>query len=235
MNTSSLVSKVSVLRGAMFVMLLSAASAWGTVLVTATSNGGPIYAEADGDLLLTGSLFRVGYFDLGSASVLATLQASNDYGAVNSLFTPLAELVAGAGGVNQAGNTGSHLVINSQFASGQVFGQITGINSSYLPTLSDLSVWVFNGASAASSTQWGIYSAWDPMVTNNGWEFPADSGLESLKTTEVNMVVRGTQDVPSNQLRLSVIPEPSGVMLVAASACLLVARRRRAERVGVVG
>jgi hypothetical protein len=206
------------------------------VSVTVNSNGSRQFVDADNLGLAYGSLVRVGYFNLADISVLNTLQTSNDYNQVNSFFTELAEGQSGAGTISQLGIggnpvTGNNLIVNDRFSSGQVFGQITGINPTYIATDADLSIWVFNGPTWETSTQWGIYSAWDTGSTSNGWEFPASGGSQTLSTAEATTAVRGEIDTTNNQLRLAEVtapvPEPSGMVLSGLAGLFFLARRRR--------
>jgi hypothetical protein len=214
------------------------ATAYADVSITVNSNGGRELADAQGLGLAYGSLVRVGYFQLGDASVLNVLQNSNDYNQVNNLFTELGEGQTGAGTVSQldpSGNllTGNTLIVNDRFSSGEVFGQISGINPTYIATDADLSIWVFNGPTWETSTQWGIYSAWDPAVTSNGWEFPASGGSQTLSTSEASLAVRGEIDNTNQQLRLAEVapvPEPSGLLLSGVAGCYLLAHRRRSRK-----
>jgi hypothetical protein len=194
-----------------------------TVSITVNSNNGPCYTTSTGALLAPGSVIRVGYFDLSNPVVLSMLQTSNDYAMINSMFTPLAEGVTNAGSILQTGAPGNNIVINDSFSNiGHVFGQITGIDSTYLPTGVDLSVWVFNSATPTNATEWGIFSA------STGWEFPAALGSQTLATLEVDTYVRGSFDNTNQHIQLSpvsVVPEPSSLLLLLSVA--IVARRRR--------
>lgn len=207
----------------LFLLLLTS-PAIATVTLTISSNGGPAYATSTGGLLADGSLVRVGWFDLSDAGVLATLQSSHDYHAVSALFTSLAN----AGGIFQSGNSGDEIIINSQFAPGQVFGQITGISATTLPAGADLSVWVFNASIASEATEWGIFSAWNPLASDDGWEFPADLGAQTLATFEVSTIIRGSHDLIEDELRLAAVPEPGSLMLLALGLVMMCRRKKAA-------
>ncbi len=193
----------------------------------------PKFTESNGTLLTLGDIVRVGYFDLTNASVVNTLQTSNNYNEINALFTYFGAGQFGGGSVLQADNTGQTLVINDSFKDdggpGNVFGAIQNIDSTFgnIPTGARLSVWVFNASDPKDATEWGIFSA------ASGWNCPNALGVETLSTFEVgntpSEVLRGTLDVGTEQLRLATIaavPEPGGITLLLAAG-FLVRRRRR--------
>ena len=196
------------------------------VTIAVNSNGGSPFADSSGTVLPDGSVVRVGYFDLGSAGVLNTLQTSTDYVALNALFTPLAEGLAGAGTVSQSGATGNQLVINSLSSAGAIFGSISGIDASYLTPGMDLSVWVFNDSNPLAATEWGIFSATTRSGSN--WDFPNDLGASTLSTFEIDNVVRGLDT--GSQFRLAPVvvpvPEPGSLLLLFVGSGLLLRRRR---------
>lgn len=208
---------------ALMALCLTASAAFGaTVSITVNSNNGPCYTTSTDQLLTAGSVIRVGYFnwtDLVTRNVLAT---SNNYAELDALFTPLGESRPNGGSVLQTGAPGQNLVINDQFEAGHVFGQIRDIESTYLPTNTDLVVWVFNSSTASTASEWGIFT------TSSGWEFPAALGSQTLASIEVEEanIIRGSFNSTSNHLRLSVVPEPSGLLLLLSTA-LVVRRRRR--------
>lgn len=209
---------------ALAVLMLSSAGASASVSITLNSNGGSPFATSTGSLLNPGSTVRVGLFD-SSGGNLATLQTSNNYAELDALFTAFAEGNSGGGSINQLDEmgmtvTGDMLMMNDKFSTGHVFGQITGIDSTYCTTGDALWVWVFNNADPLLATEWGIFTA------SSGWAFPADLGSATLSTFEVDTVVRGTDT--GSQLRLSgvaVVPEPGSLLLIVAAG--LVLRRRR--------
>lgn len=207
--------------------LLTSLPVAASVSITVNTNGGSPYTQSNGSLLNSGSVIRVGYFDISSPGSLLVLQTSNNYSAINSLFRPLGENIANTGWINTVGSLTNYLVVNDMFAPGAVFDQIVGItvgslspsNPNYIAPTSDLSVWVFNSATPQSASEWGIFSA------STGWEMPNDLGSSTLSTFEVDTVVRGVNT--GSQLQLSPVPEPSGLLLLLTSACIF-ARRRRA-------
>jgi len=213
--------------------LLGSAAHAATVSVTVTSMGGPCYTTSIGGFLDPGDVIRVGYFDLTNPTTLATLQTSNNYATINSLFTPLAENLSNSGMVmqNDAGGapvTGGRLIINNFLGStGHFLGTIDTIGSSYLTPGMDLSIWIFNDSNPAAATEWGIFSA------TSGWDFPNGaviSASETLNSIEVNNIVRGNYDAINNHLQLSpvsVVPEPSSLMLVLGVAMIMRRRSRR--------
>jgi hypothetical protein len=208
---------------ALLALTFSVSAAFGaTVSITISSNSGPCYTTSTDQLLTAGSIVRVGYFNWTDSGVRSILSTSNDYSALNALFTPLAESTPNAGSVFQSGAPGQNIVINDQFEAGHVFGQITGIESTYLPTNTDLVLWVFNSSVASSATEWGIFT------TSSGWEFPAALGSQTLSSIEVEEanIIRGSFNSVDNHLRLAVVPEPSGLLLLLSTA-LVVSRRRR--------
>jgi hypothetical protein len=220
--------KTSILYPLLSLVLLFSLPAAASVSITVNSNGGSPYTTSTGGILTTGSVIRVGYFDVSSPGSLLTLQTSNDYSAINSLFRPLGENISNAGWINTVGSLTNYLVVNDLFTPGAVFDQIVGINvgnlspsnSNYIAPGSDLSVWVFNSSTPQSATEWGIFSA------STGWELPNDLASQTLSTFEVNTVYRGLNT--GTQLQLSPVPEPSGLLLLLGTSGLLFRRRRRA-------
>lgn len=215
--------KSNAIARALLALCFSVSAAFGaTVSITVNSNNGPCYTTSTDQLLAAGSVIRVGYFnwtDLVTRNVLAT---SNSFAELDALFTPLAESRPNAGSVFQSGAPGQNIVINDQFDPGHVFGQITGIESTYMGTNTDLVLWVFNSSTASTASEWGIFT------TSSGWEFPAANGSQTLASIEVeeSNIIRGSFNAVDQHLRLAVVPEPSGLLLLL-SAALAVRRRRR--------
>jgi|GEM_PF-2560392 len=207
------------------LVLLSSLPVVASVSITVNTNGGSPYTSSTGNRLNSGSVIRVGYFDISSPASLLTLQTMNDYSAINSLFRPLGENISFAGWINTVGSLTNYLVVNNMFAPGAIFDQIVGINvgslnpanSSFIAPSSDLSVWVFNSSTPQSASEWGIFSA------STGWELPSDLGSSTLSTFEVDTVIRGVNT--GSQLQLSLVPEPSGLLLLLISVCAIARRR----------
>lgn len=219
--------KIRFLLSTVAMLALAAAGRAATVSITVSSAGNvPKYVDSLGNLLGTGDAIRVGFFDTSGGN-LSTLQNSNVFADVNALFTPLAEGITNAGTVNEVGASGTNLVINDLFATGNVFGQITNIDSTYCTTGSELAVWVFNNADPTLATQWGIFT------TTSGWEFPAALGSSTLATNEIDRIIRGSSAGGNFLLsNISVVPEPGSWMLLAAGAVVLNGRRRRRSSLG---
>ena len=202
--------------------LLLAASAWSApVSITVNSNGGSPYTDAFGTPLLPGSVIRIGQFDVSGGN-LATLQTSNDYLAIDALFTPLAENLLNAGTVNEAGAPGQQIVINDLFAAGDVFGQIENIEDTYFLAGTPLYAWVFNSPDPLTATQWGIFTS------TTGWGFPMNPGSETLSTFEIDTTIRGNDT--GTQFQLAPVPEPGSMVLMLIGTCLLFFRARRTVR-----
>ena len=203
------------------VLLTQAQAA--TVSISVNSNGGPMFATSAGDLITLGSCIRIGVFDTSGAN-LTTLQTSNDYFAINALFTPLGESGGDSGTVTQFGNSGSVLIINDLFGTGNVLGQIANIDSAYLPAGQQLYAWVFNSSTPLGSEQWGIYTS------TTGWNFPEALGSETLSTFEIDTIIRGSTTgglTTSDRLSLSPVPEPAGSLLILATGLIYHLRRTR--------
>jgi hypothetical protein len=200
------------------------------ITLTVNSNGGPVYATSAGTFLTPGSIIRVGEFNTSGAN-LATLQTSNDFATVNSLFTAFAENNAGGGSIVQNGNTTvDDILVNNGTPgnqSGNVIGDIQHILATYCTTGSQLYVWVFNGPDYNTATEWGIFTSSSPV-----WTFPADLSQRTLSTFQVDTIIRGSTTggtTTGDQLRLAsvatVVPEPSSLLLLLS--CGFIARRRR--------
>ena len=194
-----------------------------TVSITVSSAGNvPKYVDSLGGFLTAGDTVRVGIFNTSTPGNLATVQTSDVYADVNALFTPLAENLTNAGSVVQTGNSGTDLIINNQFATGNIFGQIQNIDANYCTTGTELAVWVFNNSDPTQATQWGIFTA------TTGWEFPAGLGSSTLASNEIDTILRGSNIGGNFALsNISVVPEPGSWLLLIAGAVVLTGRRRR--------
>lgn len=215
-------NSTTILRSLGTILVIATFANAAPVSITVNSNGGSPYADAFGNALLTGSVIRIGQFDVSQPANLALLQTSNDYLAVDALFTPLAEGLGFAGTINETGAPGQQIVINDLFGAGDVFGQIVDIDDGYFPTGAPLYAWVFNSATPASATQWGIFTS------STNWGFPINPGSETLSTFEIDNVIRGLNT--GTQFQLSPIPEPGSIVLVILGVGFLVFRSRREGR-----
>lgn len=204
------------------LLLLLALPSRAEVTITVNSNGGSPFCDAGGMLLNTGCIVRVGFFDFAAPGNLLTLQTSNDFSVVDALFTPLGEGIAGAGNIYQAGSLTNYLIINGMYGSGEIFGQITGIDPSYFAAGTDLALWVYNNATPEAASEWGIFTA--TTRPNDNWDFPNDHGNSTLSTFEIDIVIRGNNT--GLQFQLSPVPEPSGLLILLAAGGVLLRRRR---------
>jgi hypothetical protein len=206
------------------LLLLSNSLSAATISLSITSNGGPMFSTSDGDLLTMGSCVRIGLFDLSGGN-LTTIQTSNDYFAVDALFTPLGENGGAAGESAQANNASSTmLMINDFFGVGNILGLIGNIEFAYLASGRQLFAWVFNTAAPEDATEWGIYSA------TSGWDSPNAFASETLATFEIDTILRGSTTggiTISDRLSLSPVPEPGSLLLILGSALAFTARRSR--------
>ena len=206
------------------LLTLSSSLTAATVSLSITSNGGPMFSTSGGSLLAMGSAVRVGLFDLSGGN-LTTIQTSNDYFAVNALFTPLGENGGVTGASAQPNNASTTmLMINDFFGAGNILGQIGNIESAYLAAGRQLFAWVFNTAAPESASEWGIFSA------TTGWNSPSTLGSETLATSEIDTILRGSTTgglTTSDRLSLSPVPEPGSLLLVIGSALAFSLRRSR--------
>lgn len=212
------------------LVLASAAVQAATVSITVSSAGAvPKFVDSLGGFLVAGDAIRVGFFNSSTPANLATLQTSNVFADVNALFTPLAENITNAGTVSETGATGSNLVINNLFGTGNVFGQIQNIDSTYCTPGTELFIWVFNNADPTLATQWGIFTS------TAGWEFPAGLGSSTLATDENVVILRGSNLSGNLALdNVNVVPEPGSWLLLVAGTVVLTSRRRRQRSLGTL-
>lgn len=212
------------------LVLASAAVQAATVSITVSSAGAvPKFVDSLGGFLVAGDAIRVGFFNSSTPANMATLQTSNVFADVNALFTPLAENITNAGTVSETGATGSNLVINNLFGTGNVFGQIQNIDSTYCTPGTELFIWVFNNADPTLATQWGIFTS------TAGWEFPAGLGSSTLATDENVVILRGSNLSGNLALdNVNVVPEPGSWLLLVAGTVVLTSRRRRQRSLGTL-
>lgn len=187
---------------------------------------GRILADAAGTPLPAGSLVRVGFFNDPVADIAVI--SGTDFSSIDQLFKSLGEGVVNSGTVTEGA-----LAVT---ASGRFSFTVSGAEQSYLPPDKLMFLWVFNASSAASATQWALFTNDDSNDGDLPWlsklDIPAvpTSGDVVLPASQAQVddasdVITGS--IVGNQLRLEVIPEPSLAALCLSAAGALVLRRRR--------
>ncbi|MEM7147465.1 MAG: hypothetical protein AAF591_20280 [Verrucomicrobiota bacterium] len=199
----------------------------GNIIVTSNTTVGRIF-QADGSTRLpSGSVVRVGHFDDAD---LAFISTSNDFAAIDSLFTPLGE--GGTSGTLLPENGQSMngpVIVNDDPAQGDFSAQIVQNNVGYLASGLQAYWWVFNSATPATATQWGIYASsaitWVTPDPTNSFQFLAQNpgDLTSLGGT----VFRGSFGGGSDLVLAEIIPEPTRAMFLGIGFGYLAWRRRR--------
>ncbi len=183
------------MKGLLYSLMLAGSAFAGTV--TLTSVGGSQFVAQNGTALPAGCSVRIGSFNLPASTIATT----RDYKLLLNAFKPLAEGTVGGGTAQQVGGSGGTLVTNNFPATGQVFGQISGISDSYAVPGTQLYAWVFDAATPEAAQQWGIFTA-------GTWTAPPGLGAQSLSTTAAVQAVQGS--ATSTQLKLNTIPSSYG-------------------------
>lgn len=196
---------------------------------------------ADGVTVLSGGTVWVGTFS----------STSFTYSPLTSVSDNVNDIIA-AGGWERFGvdtvtgdpNPGatSNLSIRSS-PQGRIGGTVTDNNSG--PSDADyfnnatVYLWVFNGATPETSTEFGIFTA---TSAGTPWVFPVNAGgvgdtLTLSTTTSATpgiTAVGGVGSTPAGQLRLvSAVPEPSAPLLLGFAAVGLTFVRRRGRTLAV--
>jgi hypothetical protein len=165
------------------------------------NSGSGFYQDSGSNNLADGSLLRFGALNISSYNALSTSDKLN-YATVDGLFAELGTVTSASG---------SFLSIGNSFTV-----PTNGINSG-----DRLYTWVFNASSAASATQWGIYSS-----SNVQWTMPVDPNTNTLSTTTIDNVIAG--GTSGNNYTLVAVPEPGTYALIIGGLALAwVAIRRR--------
>lgn len=186
-----------------------------------------LLADASGTLLPTGSAIRVGFFNDPVADI-AIISGTN-FSAIDAKFKSLGEGVVPNSGTVATGA----LAVGA--AAGRFSFEIQSIQQSYLPAGKQMYYWVFNSASAASATQWALFTnddtsgggqPWVSVLEDPGVPSSGDLQLavQQARVDDASDVVTGTLN--GGQLRLAVIPEPSLAALCLSAGALLFRRRR---------
>ena len=210
---------------------LSAATVNVGAVANSTNTG--YYLTADGSINLAGKI-RVGIFDISQSQISTMVSGwGNDYPTFsnyNDLASHFTELGIG-------GTSGTMVNGWSFNTNGAVAGTTTGVDTTILPTGSQLYVWSFNMTNFASSdfnssTQWGLYTG------GTNWISPA-SGPKSLNLAQVDSlgVLIGTDLSPtSNSVQMvAALPEASPLVLVStalAATFLCFVLKRNSRRAG---
>ena len=193
LRPSSPLFLIIVLLGTFTSAFLTGTVSAGTVNIT-TLAAVPLRDEAGG--VLSGNAIRVGTFDLSGAG-LFIISNSNSFSRLDALFTPLAEGITDAGTITQANNSSQLLRVNDALQQeGEVLGQISRTSANYLPSGTQLYLWVFNNPDPELATEWGIYGS-----TSANWTLPTQLGSTTLSTASADLILRGTLN--NDTLRLA--------------------------------
>jgi hypothetical protein len=183
-----------------------------------TANGTPL-PNGSNDLIL------IGGFDISNATI--TANGSNE-AFLLSHFTTFGSAAIGDGSPNGPGSASD--------------GYWTAVTTNSANTLSlqnkEIFYWVFNAATPANATQYGIFTA----PSNTSWVFPDDNSNPNTAITDLSQVPHdltgilfgsfGTglsRDGASSLYNLSAIPEPSTVayLLFGGAGTLAIGKMRR--------
>lgn len=169
--------------------------------VTLTSAGGRQFTDSKGKALPAGCTIRVGTFNLPDATRDQTLSTTTDLNQLKSWFKPLAEGATGSGEPQQIAGSGNLLRTNDFPAAGEVFGTVSEINATYMPTGTKLYVWVFDAADMQQASQSGIFTA-------ATWTAPPALGTTAISTSATVQALQG--ETMTSQLRLAPVAASYG-------------------------
>lgn len=208
-----------------------AAVSQGAITIAGNNLGGSgrILADAAGTPLPVGSLIRLGFFNDPVAD--AAVIASTNFSAIDAIFKSLGEGLVNSGTVATGSLTMGAPV--SAPVAGRFSFSIQNVQQSYLPQDKLMFYWIFNSSSAASASEWAIFTNDDSSGGGAPWlskfddpGIPGSGDLslaaQQLRVDDASDVITGT--IVGDQLRT--IPEPSLAALGLTATALLFRRRR---------
>jgi hypothetical protein len=206
--------------------LVAASNAAITIAGNNLGGSGRILADASGAPLTTNSLIRVGFFNDPVAD--AAVISSTNFSAIDAIFKSVGEGLVNSGTVA----TGA---LSVGATAGRFSFSVQNVQQSYLPDNKLMFYWVFNSSSAASATQWALFTNDDSSGSGAPWLSKIDDpgipgsgdlslAVQQLRVDDTSDVFTGTIDGAT--LRLEVIPEPSLAALCLTASTLLFRRRR---------
>jgi len=203
------------------------------------------FSLADGTDLATGSVVLIGAFSVSEAQVIAN---ATNYSFLSANFIQVDSAFIGKGDPVGAGSTSN--VANAGLFSSSKSG-VNTTNTGLNVATSTLYYWVFNSATPATATQYGIFGA-------TSWTIPSGDGspidLTSLNTDLSDLTVNGAGAVLNNSVAkilfgsfsstttnasgggadfklaaVTAVPEPSSFAIIAGlgSLAFVGAKRRR--------
>ncbi len=189
------------------------------VTVIVGSGGGPKFRTSADAPAMTGWAVRTGAIDPGD---VATFGSSNNFAALDALFRPLAEGVAGAGTLNQPGNATTRAIINDTPAAGDFSATYSVSNTGGQVAAGDkLYLWVFNNADPSLATEWGVYTG------GAAFDVPANDALGQAIAINLNVTTAVRGSLSGGNLLMAPIPEPSAALLALLAGAFACLRRRR--------
>lgn len=187
-------------------------AAQATTVTLSAGFAGPFVENADGSRV-NGGLTLLGHI---SDADMMTLTPTSDIGAIEAVFQEFGTRLTSATG----GLAGSYT---------NVTGAADGFNGQ------QIYLWILNTDSKGTATEQGLYTVADANAptAGNAWIYPVNAGGVGDSTTiQVSALIDGPKaGLPGGSaernLRLVVIPEPSGAMLAGLAGMALLFRRRR--------